>query len=110
MRKFLNESWDLVRLFPFSSYAICLALLEIFLRFTQTDTNGGATIFFYLLSYPARLVMTFFDFNFLLKKIPQIYILFIFVFLLDLLLFSLRTGSLKNLLKKTYHKFTKPKK
>ena len=30
--------------------------------------------------------------------------------LLDLLLLSLRTGSLKNLLKKTYHKLTKPKK
>lgn len=30
--------------------------------------------------------------------------------LLDLLLLSIRTGSLKNLLKKTYHKLTKPKK
>ena len=34
----------------------------------------------------------------------------LFLFLLDLLLLSLRTGSIKNFFKKTYHKFTKPKK
>ncbi len=119
MRKIFKEIWNVMKLFPLTSYGIFLLLIMCFLDLTNSfqaieASAPGFPLFLFLIAYPLRLISSFINFVglkvFLDFFYPQLIGICIFLFLLDLLILSLRTGSLKNFLKKTYHKLTKPKK
>ena len=94
--------------FPLTVYAVMVLL---FIYFTdeniQYDSNFIHVALLMILSLPLIAIGQIYTFLKINVSLPWVIPLFL---LLDLLLLSLRTGSLKNFLKKTYHKFTKPKK
>lgn len=119
MKKFFKEIWNVVKLFPLTSCGIFVLMAAIFVQETNATydsqgLSGGLFLLLILLSRPFQLInnlANFLHMSWLINffKPPLLGTCF-FLLLLDLLLLSLRTGSLKNLLKKTYHKLTKPKK
>ena len=116
MKNFLKEILNLMKLFPLSSYVVMVVCFEILLHVMGSNFDGDAIdrlIFFSVVffGYPISFFGNLFDRE--VSDTMFIWLIIFLAFLLDLLLLSLRTGSLKNFLKKTYHKltkFTKPKK
>lgn len=115
MRKFFSEVLGLVKLFPLTSYGIFLLLFLLFLELTNSFSVAeammpGLPLMLTLLAYPLKMLANFVG-SLGLKWIlnlfnPPLLGTCVFLFLLDLLILSLRTDSLKNFLKKTYKNFS----
>ena len=118
MRKILKKFWKFIKKFPLSHYALLYFMINFSyalfgVKFWYDTAWGIARL---LIFFPAIFVYSEIDEMFFYQvkgdsyRVETDLILIGLFFLLDLLLLSLRTGSLKNLIKKTYHKLTKPKK
>jgi hypothetical protein len=126
MKIFSKKLWSFVKRFFLTTYGVLFLCAYVSWIVVGVDTSNGINSFWGLLMiFFAPLITLLVKVNEVLvltdkilplPKTGEIYWIAIalliasFLFLLDLLLLSLRTGSLKNFLKKTYHKFTKPKK
>lgn len=102
MRNFVSKIWNFIKFFPFSSYAVFITCLEVYIQVIQVDLKSEIGILFILLTYPIRFVDHLFAFK--IKDSLFVWLFFIFVFLADLLILSLRTGLLGSFLRRTYKK------
>ncbi len=101
----------ILKKFPLTAYSVVVILMLFFTdKNIQYDSDFIHMIVLWILVMPLMVInQLHMMFDIQSDVLPWVFPIF-FCLLLDLLILSLRTGSLKNFLKKTYHKLTKPKK
>lgn len=106
MRKILGKVWEIVKMFPFSSYEVMLIAFRLLLLLSGVDSNSGVSLLFILLVYPVLFFGSFINPN--LGEAWFVCSILFYTLLLDLLILTFRKKFLP-LIKKKFLPSIKPK-